>query len=190
MSSESERKAALELILHAANVGWLLQEDKDSRLAQVLKEVDELSRYLQERDLVRAVDLLSEMASEVTELRPLVQLFASPTSTTIRAMAYCVLRGADIKSVSFEYKMYQLARLRVELSDLRDRSTVVDFETKEIWDAEVLRHFGMMRRGETPYFTATTRLRTDGAADQNRTPRYQRTIWAVCRSGTVPFWLA
>lgn len=144
----SERKSTLELVLHAAGVGWVLQEDKDARLTQFLKEIDELSTDLRQRLSPLPIDVLPEMASEPNELRPLVQLFASPTSTTIRAMAYCVLRGADIKSVRFEYEMRRTAKLRIVLTDNVHEELI--FETDEIWDAEVLRHFGIMKSSGLP----------------------------------------
>jgi hypothetical protein len=150
MTIEPERSATLESLLHAAGVGWLLQEAKDTRLTQILNEMDELSTYLRDRQLSQTPDLLQEAATEPTELRPLVQLFASPTSTTIRAMAYCVLRGADIQSVSFEYRLEQVAKLRIELSHPHARGSTIEFESDNLWDAEVLRHVGMMKRGGRP----------------------------------------
>ena len=147
MASLSERKTTLELVLHAAGVGWLLQEDKDGRLTQVLGEMDDLSVDLSRRLAPLLVDVLVEAASGPSELRPLVQLFASPTTMTARAMAYCVLHGADVKSVSFEYEMYQTAKLKVVLSDT---ARTLAFETNELYDVEVLRHFGIMKSRGRP----------------------------------------
>lgn len=150
MKSAPELNPTLEQVLRSAGVGWLLQEDKDRKLAQVAGEISEFCTYLLHYNLVRTVDILSEAASEPNALRPLVQLFASPTSTPIRAMAYCILRGADIRAVSFEYTLDQAVTLRIELSGLRDRGSSIAFDSDNLWDAEVLRTFGMMKRGGRP----------------------------------------
>lgn len=136
-------------LLVQCGVGWLLNESRDERLQQLSTEIDALSAELSKRLAPVKVDAFREMLAEPMALKPLVQLLASPTSTEMRAMAYCVLRGMDIADVEFEYKLKRSVRLVVVTEDPTSGQTH-RFESSVVWDAEILRHMGIMTLGKKP----------------------------------------
>jgi hypothetical protein len=136
-------------LLQTCGVGWLLTESRDERLRQIRSEIDALSAELKSRLAPMSVDAFQEMLNEQASLKPLVQMFASPTTTEMRAMVYCVLRGMDIAEVEFAYKLKSSVRLSIVLDDPTTGQDL-RFESTLIWDAEVLRHMGIMTLGKKP----------------------------------------
>lgn len=140
---------ALAGILELSGVGWLLNEDRETRLRQLASEMTDLSAELNQRLAPTKVDALGEMLREPAALRPLVQMFASPTSRTMRAMVYCVLRGMEIMAIDFSYRLKQTASLTVSLrNDITGQD--MEFRSDLVWDAEILRHLGIMTMGKKP----------------------------------------
>lgn len=144
-----ENTANLAQLLETSGVGWLLQQDKDVRLRQIALEIAELSGELNRRLAPAKIDALDEMLDEPVALKPLVQMFASPTSCTMRAMVYCVLRGMDIIAIDFSYRLKQTVTLTVSVrNDVTGQE--LTFESDLLWDAEILRHLGIMAMGKKP----------------------------------------
>ena len=95
------------------------------------------------------INVLAEMMNEQLALKPLVQMFASPTSRTMRAMVYCVLRGMEIVAIDFSYRLKQTVTLTVSVR--RDAGgKEIAFSSDLVWDAEILRHLGIMMMGKKP----------------------------------------
>jgi hypothetical protein len=139
----------LETLLERGGVGWLLHEDRDTRLQQIAKELEATSAELTRRLAPQNVDLLQEMSAAPADLKPLTQLFASPVSTEMRAMVYCVLRGMEIKEIDFAYRHKTSVSLRVVLEN-NVTGQELKFASNVVWDAEVLRHLGIMTMGKKP----------------------------------------
>lgn len=145
-NEESTRLAAL---LEVCGVGWLLAEDRDSRLSQITLEIGQLSDELNQRLAPAKINVLDEMMNESLALKPLVQMFASPTSCTMRAMVYCVLRGMEIIAIDFSYRLKQTVALTVSVQhDVSGQELI--FTSDVVWDAEILRHLGIMMMGKKP----------------------------------------
>lgn len=139
----------LARLLEASGVGWLLQEERDVKLRQISVELTTLSDELSRRLAPAKIDAQGEMLKEPEALKPLVQMFASPTSCAMRAMVYCVLRGMEITSIDFSYRLKQTVTLTVSVQN-DATGQVLTFESDLVWDAEILRHLGIMAMGKKP----------------------------------------
>jgi hypothetical protein len=92
--------------------------------------------------------LADAILQDVTRFKPLVQTFASPMTTPIRTMVYCVLDSAQVKAIRFEYRFKALAHIEIDVE--YDSGEEATFKSDNLWDAEVLRHFGLMKMGKAP----------------------------------------
>jgi hypothetical protein len=145
------RIAELSKLLSQSNVGWLLEEYADQRLAQILEEIDELSSLLTS-ELRAPCEVLSEMGAEPGVLKPLIQLFATPTTTPMRAAAYCIIRGMDVKSIRLAYEHKLSLHLSITVEDVVTGETHA-FSSSAVYDVEILRHMGIMTLSGKPILT-------------------------------------
>ena len=84
--------------------------------------------------------------------RAFLQTFALPVSDEIRAMVYFVtMEDADIKELKMDYVSKKTFSLRVKLE--LNSGKQINFNSDSIWDAEVVRHFGVMLMNNKPIFT-------------------------------------
>lgn len=136
----------LEDALRLAGVGWLLEEYREERLAAIVSDIASVSEEVSRR-VGRRVDVASELDSNRDDLMPLVQSFASPMSNSIRSLVYLLLRGGDLVALDFSYRERRKADLRATISfEAREH----EFSSDDLWDAEVLRHLGLMKMGDRP----------------------------------------
>ena len=135
----------LETILSDSGAGWLLETDRDERLAAIGSDIREVQAELGKLPASARVGALRLTAPE---MKPFIQCFAVPMTNRIRAMVYCLLDGAELVELQFAYKRKRSVRLHavVELAD----GHMEPFESHDLWDAEVLRHFGLMKMGDRP----------------------------------------
>jgi hypothetical protein len=145
----SEESTKLATLLDGCGVGWLLAEDRDTRLTQIALEIAQVSTELNQLLAPAKIDVLGEIMSDSVTLKPLVQMFASPTSNPIRAMVYCVLRGMNIVAIDFSYRLKQTVSLTVSLRDDVSGQELT-FTSDLVWDTEILRHLGIMTMGKKP----------------------------------------
>jgi hypothetical protein len=66
----------------------------------------------------------------------------------MRTMVFCVLDGASVRSLRFEYQAQESARLEISVEYDSGRSS--RFESDDLWDAEALRHFGIFKMDNKP----------------------------------------
>jgi hypothetical protein len=139
----------LREVFRQCDVGWVFDEHASERAQQILKEMHETDRVFNEK-IGRPLDppLAQAIPTDVARLKPLVQTFASPMTAPIRAMVYCILDGAQIKAIRFEYQFKARAHLAVDVE--YDSGVGATFESDNPFDAEALRHFGLMKMGEAP----------------------------------------
>jgi hypothetical protein len=139
----------LDRVLELSDVGWVLAEDRVERAQQILLEMRQVDLYFNEtfgRPLEPPV--ANAILADVARLKPLVQTFASPMTTPIRTMVYCVLDGAQIKAIRFDYRFKARAHLEVDVEYESGENTT--FTSDNVWDVEALRHFGLMKMGQAP----------------------------------------
>ena len=92
--------------------------------------------------------LSQAIPADLPRLKPLVQTFASPMTAPIRAMVYCILDGAQVKAIRFDYRFKARAHLEVDVG--YDSGESATFSSDDVYDSEALRHFGLMKMGKAP----------------------------------------
>lgn len=139
----------LREVFDLCDVGWVFSAEPSTQAERVFREMQEVDKALRERVPHRRLAPLADaILEDVTRLKPLVQTFASPMTTPIRAMVYCVLDGAQVLSITFDYEFKSRSRLKVEVE--YETGERAGFESDDLWDAEALRHFGLMKLGDAP----------------------------------------
>jgi hypothetical protein len=141
----------IERVFDLAGVGWVFDnaDPNHAIAARVLEEMRAVER--QYDDSVgehSTTGLVARITADVARYAPLVQTFATPMSVTMRTMVLCVLEGAQVRAINFAYELNKRARIEVRLELESGRQ--VDFVSDALWDAEVLRHFGLMQAGDAP----------------------------------------
>jgi hypothetical protein len=139
----------LQQVFEQCDVGWMFAQGAVERARQVLREMHEVDRVFFER-FNRPLDppVADAILADVTRFKALVQTFASPMTAPIRAMAYCLLDGAQLKAVRFDYRFKARAHLEIEIE--YDPGEPVTFSSDDLWDAEALRHLGLVKRARHP----------------------------------------
>ncbi|HEY4121377.1 MAG TPA: hypothetical protein VGM56_26105 [Byssovorax sp.] len=145
--TDDPRAARLKELIFGARIGWLLASDEQVRLQRYLAELDEVARHIPSTTAVPA-DAFGAISANPAAFKPFIQTLALPMTAAIRAAAYCVLSGGEVKELSLSYQRRQVVSLSVaiELSD----GTVANFSSTELWDVEFVRHLGLIKLGKTP----------------------------------------
>ena len=138
-----------QTVLELADVAWLLNDSPRERYEQVMREMADVDAIMTRSfTMMRYAPVAEAILSDPDRLKPLVQTFASPMTAPIRAMVYCVLEGAKVDEVNFRYVHKQQSQLEVVVSF--DSGESARFQSAELWDAEALRHFGLMKSSGKP----------------------------------------
>lgn len=131
----SNQERIVELF-RAADVGFHFDRETAVRASHVEREFASLSAELTRR-LGHPVDAPEEAMANAAKFAPLVQTFAMPMTTAIRAMVYCVLSGARITRLQYAYEIEKKSRLEVTVEFAPGAEQ--DFASEELWDAEAHR---------------------------------------------------
>jgi len=139
----------MDEIFETAGVGWFLRQAVAPPREKIRAEMAEVSAYLR-LHLGRAVDLEQVLLRDLATFAPLVQTFSCPMSTVMRAMVFCLLDGAEIRTLRYEYRAFEHTRLLVEIHYRQHNQTLL-FESDDHWDTEVLHHLGFATVGGRPF---------------------------------------
>ena len=137
----------LQEVFRQAGVGWYLKQASAPSVADVQRMAADVSRVLKSRGLSTA-DVFQEMVSDPDGLAAFVQTFAMPMSSEIRAMVWCIVRGASVVSLRYEYEARSRSELVVTIHV--DPQKDVEFRSTDLWDAMILRHLGFAKIGQKP----------------------------------------
>lgn len=147
------RTTELVTVFVNSNVGWWINTDTDERIAQVVKEcaaIDgELANRFPRLFPKNRNSLVERLVDDAAALKPLIQTFASPMSSSYRAMVLCVIEGANVLSMTVDYRYAQRSRIVVEV-EFHGTGESSSFSSDDLWDFEVLRHFGLMKMSGRP----------------------------------------
>ena len=142
----------LRQLFSAAGLDWLFTDGAPARLAQIRQEMHEVELDYRQR-FARDLDLFALCAQDVAQKRALPETFAASMSVHIRTKVVRIFEGAWIDSISLEYRYRQHCRIAVQLLMPHEELHGNDrFVTENFWDAEVLRHLGMMTADGLPVF--------------------------------------
>lgn len=146
---QAEQTRALRQLFDSAGVGWALEGDVEAEAHRHLRELEAVEAEYQRRlSTPLSPRLLDQLVADSEALAPLIQAFASPISAPIRVMIYCILKGADVRRVRYDYEHERRSHLVIDIE--LPTGQALSFESEELWDAEVLRHLGMTKRGGRP----------------------------------------
>jgi hypothetical protein len=144
----------LALLFETADVGWVFDkstsgEEPAATAARMLQEMALVDRVLASKiGALHPKPLVDAIFSDSARLRPLIQAFASPVTAEMRAMIYCVLDGAEVVSIHLGYERKMRSGLRIVIE--YESGLQAEFNSDDVWDFEVLRHFGTMKLWALP----------------------------------------
>lgn len=147
MTTSGDRGARLEHLLADAGVEWALGPDRAATIARMLASLLALEGEL-ESALGGPRDLLDEVEQAPISFRPLLQSFASPLTTSVRAAIYVLVSGGELRRLEYEYVRGERSRLHIVVAT--SDGLVLERTSEEIWDADFLRHLGLMKAGDRP----------------------------------------
>jgi hypothetical protein len=110
--------------------------------------------------------LIAEYDRNPHKVTAFLQALVSTRSPQMLVMAWRVLQGADIQAIDMKYENLRPAwplrnpqfEMRITLSALEGESPEV-YESSDVFDATVLRHFGLAKANEQPLFDGFYPLR-------------------------------
>lgn len=151
------RETELSDLIKDAGLGWLVQDRQNA--AGLLRQIDAASAEYASR-YSSAENLWEACRSSPKPMQAFLQALAAGVSPLMLAMvARILLRDAWVMKVSFEFASRRAVALHVEIEDADGGRQ--SFDSSEVWDAEVLRHFGLMKVGDKPvihgYYAAKLR---------------------------------
>src|SRR5206468_3553649 len=86
--------------------------------------------------------LAAEYRRNPHKVRAFLQALGSVRSPDMLIMVWRVLQGMGIASVQLDYQSEEAFRLRIRLSSPHESQSLEEYESDDIKDAAVLRHFG------------------------------------------------
>lgn len=149
----------LEQLVRKAGEDWLIDwfAPRDQALPQLRQLLDEADRRVVQRfgphaPRLTVEALLHEQQGNPHKVRALLQILPSIASPDMLVMAWRIMQGMNIFSITMEYEQERSFRLRVRLKSMYDDNEIDDYETSDIDDAVVLRHLGIMKMNDQPAF--------------------------------------
>ena len=104
--------------------------------------------------------LFRAMLEHSSRATVMLQGIASAWSPEILVMVWMVLYNATIEAVEFSYRERSSFEMKVTLR-WRDQPLKMEFISQDIFDASVLRHFGIMKADGDPLFHDIVPMRVD-----------------------------
>ena len=98
-----------------------------------------------------SVNLFQEMKERTSELKAFIQTFAVPMTNVMRAMVYFIVAdSAEIKELSLNYKQKESFYLKIILDCDPIPLNNPEFESLDLWDIDLMRHFTYMKLSDAP----------------------------------------
>ncbi len=130
-----------------AGVGFLFAEQPDRMAEALFADLSAIEAEYQRR-YGQPANLPARVQEHERVLEPFFQALAHPMSTAMRVMVLRMTEGATVLELDYRYVARDSSFLRVRILG-KDGQTDT-FESDDLWDAEVLRHFGMMKMHGKP----------------------------------------
>jgi hypothetical protein len=151
MTNTSDR---LEQVIRDSGEGWLIDwyEPKDGAmlfLRQRIARVNALARgrTITEINEQTIIDLFAQRPDKV---QAFLQALGSTQSEDMLVMVWRILEGMAIDEVRMQYIAEESFNLYVRL--VTPEARVEEYQSRDINDAAVLRHLGIIKMGEKPIF--------------------------------------
>lgn len=159
----------LEQLIRQSGEGWLIdwyapRDQALPHLRRLLEQADQraVQRFGPNGPRLTIDALLHEQEGNPHRVRALLQIMASVTSPDMLVMAWRIMKGMNIDAIQMEYEQEKSFRLRVRLVSMDNANKREEYETTDIDDAVVLRHFGIMKMNDRPVFDGFYPMRVGG----------------------------
>jgi hypothetical protein len=136
----------------------LEQRDLDAIELKLNEEVTNVEAHINDRIDVGTPPVKLEGLFKVdpgsydSNQKAFIQTFALPVTDEIRAMVYFIaIENADIRDLKMNYTFKKAFSLKVNIELSSGKN--INFNSNSIWDAEVVRHFGVMMMNNKPIFS-------------------------------------
>ncbi len=163
--STYEPQTTLERLLRACELGWMIDwyAPPDQALPYLRNALEQATAESRERFGEQAPtfgeDVLgAEYASNPHKIRAFLQVLGATRTPQVLLMAWRILQGSNIAEVQLSYAAMRRFQLRIVLSNPYDQ-TQEEYESSDINDAAVLRHFGITTQDGAPLFHGLYPLR-------------------------------
>jgi hypothetical protein len=158
--------AVLERLLRANNLGWMIDmfAPKDRAIPFLLEQLDGVMAEYRHRIQV-AVELTPEALTAEAEksphkIRAFLQAMAATRSRAMLVMVWRILQGLSIRHVDMRYGEQDTFHLVVVLARPgTDQDDFEKYESDDINDAALVRHFGITTVDGRPLFEGFFPLR-------------------------------
>lgn len=156
----SPEVSTLLQLFRSAGVIWVVERNPEVRGNAYLSEIRDVEAEYHRRYGI-TLDLLEVCSADMDRMAAFIQSFAVSMSCSIRTMIVRILDGAAIAEIRYEYQEKRSSRLFVRLSDPnQDRGEADQFESDELWDVNVFRHFAPVKMGDRPLLIGYSALRS------------------------------
>jgi hypothetical protein len=149
----------LEQLIRQSGEGWLIDwfappEQALPHLRRLLERADQraIQRFGPHGPRLTVEALVHEHDRNPHKVRALLQIMSSVASPDMLVMAWRIMQGMNIDAMQMEYEQGNSFRLRVRLVSMYDTNQREEYQTTDIDDAVVLRHFGVMKMNDRPIF--------------------------------------
>ncbi len=156
----------LERLLKSHDLGWMIDmyAPPDRAISKLLGRLTEVAVQYRSRVGVEVSFAPDALAFEATrnpqKVRAFLQALSSTHSPDMLVMVWRILQGLSIREVELTYREQDHFRFRVQLARPGDDvDSVEEYQSHDINDATLIRHFGIAAIGGRPLFDGFFPLR-------------------------------
>ena len=156
MTTDAPRN--LEELIRLSGEGWLIdwylpKEAALPHLRSLLQRADERLRQRCPNAGYRIDEqtLLAEYRKSPHKVRAFLQAAGETVSPDMLVMAWRLLQGAEVAEVELQYQLQKRFGLRVKVTSPEGQPEEI-YESSDIDDAAVFRHFGILKMDDHPVF--------------------------------------
>jgi hypothetical protein len=153
----------LEQLIRLCGEDWLIDahEPKDQAVSHLRRALAAASDEAKSRDLEFGLgesELLGEYKDHEAQVRAFLQALGATQEPAMLVMVSRILQGMTISRVAMEYEDKESFSLRVVLTSPYGEGSE-EYASSNIYDAALLRHFGIMKMDGKPVFDGFYALR-------------------------------
>lgn len=146
----------LEQIIRDSNEGWLIdwfapREEALAHLRSRLTAVDDAARHRLGGGALRLTpeSIVQEYRTNPRKVRAFIQVLGAVETPHILLMVWRILQGFAIQAIELNYQSEQSFHMRLVLRSPYGEADEI-YDSDDVDDAVVLRHFGIMKMGDAP----------------------------------------
>ncbi len=152
----STQPASLEQLIRACGEGWIIDffSPKDQAVESLRKALQDASAEAARRQLpIQFTEkmLLATYAEHASQVGAFIQAMGATRNPSMLVMAWRIMQGMTVSRVDVSYQYEKHFALRITLTDPYGNQEEV-YESRNINDAALLRHFGIMTMDGKPVF--------------------------------------